>query len=276
MARWSLRSLATHDLIALTQLASLVTFGLLLLGRWPSHPAIADFAFIICFVVFAAAALGVARSLRGVHRVVFSVFSALAWFTAGAMTWVLFFVHGTSLFGLMRMATDLELAVAVAALNALLSVYGNYAVLQGRRAAAELARSVQAERLVSATLEHAVTARTRELEEAQRVLQRMWWLGQHIATELNQQRVLDSFLQAVMEIGRADGAVVALLGEDARLHVVAGAKLGKPWVGHSVPLDGSALGRVLRTGEAWAVADVAEHPDEVDPGSFEPLRRVVK
>ena len=276
MARWSPRSLATHDLIALTQLASLVTFGLLLVGRWPTHPAISDFAFIICFMVFAAAALGVARSLRGVHRVVFSVFSALAWVTAGTMTWVLFFVHGTSLFGLMRMATDLELAVAVATLNALLSVYGNYAVTQGRRTTAALERSVQAERLVSATLEQAVAARTRELEEAQRILQRMWWLGQHIATELKPQRVLDSFLQAVMEIGRADGAVVVLLGEDSKLRVVAGAKLGKPWVGHIVPLDGSALGRVLRTGEPWAVADVAEHADEVDPASFEPLTRAVK
>ena len=35
---------------------------------------------------------------------------------------------------------------------------------------------------------------TLELDDAQRVLHRMWWLGQQITLELDPRRVLDRFL----------------------------------------------------------------------------------
>ena len=61
------------------------------------------------------------------------------------------------------------------------------------RSALEMARSVIEAREAQVSLEETVEQRTIELEEAQRVLQRMWWLGQQIALELNPQRVLERF-----------------------------------------------------------------------------------
>ena len=61
-----------------------------------------------------------------------------------------------------------------------------------------------------------------ELEEAQRVLQRMWWLGQQITLELNPKRVLERFLEAVSTSRGRTAAAVGLIGEDGNLHVVVG------------------------------------------------------
>ncbi len=130
------------------------------------------------------------------------------------------------------------------------------------RAALGLAQSMAEERRLTATLEQTVEDRTSELEEAQRVLQRMWWLGQQIALELNPKRVLGRFLEAVCDIAQADGGTVALVGEDGNLHVVVGTGLLAQFHGVSVPISNSAMGRVLRSGAAWTVSDINEHPEK--------------
>ena len=124
------------------------------------------------------------------------------------------------------------------------------------RAHRRLERGLDDERRNSATLEHAVVSRTQALEDAQRVLKRMWWLGQQISLELNPQRVLERFLEAAVDIAQADGGAVGLLREDGKIHIVAGSGAGAPLVGSDVPLAGSAMGRVLRGGGAWSVPDV--------------------
>ncbi|MGH7617600.1 MAG: hypothetical protein ACREPM_10260, partial [Gemmatimonadaceae bacterium] len=103
---------------------------------------------------------------------------------------------------------------ACAIAGGVLTIYGMRALDADRRAATDLAHAMAEEREAKHTLEHAVQTRTAELDEAQRVLQRMWWLGQQITLELNSQRVIDRFLEAVVDIAHADGSVVGLLGDD--------------------------------------------------------------
>ena len=131
------------------------------------------------------------------------------------------------------------------------------------RAHRALSRGLDDERRNSATLEHAVVTRTQALEDAQRVLKRMWLLGQQISLELNPQRVLERFLEAVVDIAQADGGAVGLLREDGKIHIVAGSGAGVALIGSEVPLAGSAMGRVLRGGGAWSVADVDDNRDVV-------------
>jgi two-component system NtrC family sensor kinase len=109
----------------------------------------------------------------------------------------------------------------------------------------------------------AVVARTRELEDVRRVLGRVWWLGQQISLELDPERVLERFLEAVIDIAQAHGGAVGLLREDGKIHVVAASGAGAPLLGSEVPLGGSAMGRVLRGGGTWSVADIADHRSEV-------------
>ncbi len=134
-------------------------------------------------------------------------------------------------------------------------------ILLGRehRAAMELAQSMVEERRLTASLESAVVSRTSELEDAERVLQRMWWLGQQITLELNPQRVLERFLEAVADIVQAEGGVVGLLGDDGNIHIVAGTGVSTSIVGLTLSVTGSAIGRVIRSGKPWTVANVDAH-----------------
>src|SRR5207249_6644866 len=150
--------------------------------------------------------------------------------------------------------------LAIVIVGALLTLYD----VTNRKKTDELTRSVAEQRQLSATLEHAVASRTVELEDAQRVLQRMWWLGQQITLELNPQRVLERFLEAVVDIAQADGAIVGLVGDDAKIRIVVGTGIGADLVGVQVPLLGSAMGKVVRSGATFAVADIGEHLGEVD------------
>jgi two-component system, NtrC family, sensor kinase len=143
----------------------------------------------------------------------------------------------------------------VAFVSAGVTLYGAWALAAERQSSDQLAQHVVEERKVSATLEQAVARRTVELEDAQRVLQRMWTLGQQITLELNPQRVLDRFLEAVSDMVQADGGVVGLIGDDATIRVVAGVGIGGSLVGHQVPVAGSRLGTVIRTGKAWTTSD---------------------
>jgi len=153
---------------------------------------------------------------------------------------------------------------ALAAFAGVVTIAGWVLMAADHRAALKMAESMREERMLTATLEQAVASRTSELEDAQRVLQRMWWLGQQITLELNPQRVLERFLEAVADIAQAEGGIVGMIGDDGKLHVVVGSGLGAELAGMAVPIANSAMGRVIRSGSAWTVADVNAHRAEVD------------
>jgi PAS domain S-box-containing protein len=163
----------------------------------------------------------------------------------------------------------LQLIVPLAGGVWVVTLTGWRIAMRGEERAASLARNVAEERELTATLEHAVSNRTRELEDAQRVLKRMWQLGQHVALELNPQRVLERFLETVTDIARADGAAVGLLTEDGKLRIAAATGAASGVVGMSVPSTNSAMSRVARTGTLWAVSNVQNHFHEIDTQIYE-------
>jgi two-component system NtrC family sensor kinase len=162
-----------------------------------------------------------------------------------------------------------------AIVGGVLTLYGMRVLDADRRAVTELARSMAEERQVKQTLEHAVQERTTELDDAQRVLQRMWWLGQQITLELDSQRVIDRFLEAVVDIAQADIGVVGLLESDGQIRFVVGTGEASVLTGTTVPVAGSAMGRVIRSGVAWTVADAQAHKDAFDPAVFERMKERV-
>ena len=133
-----------------------------------------------------------------------------------------------------------------------------------------------AERVLTATLEQTVETRSSELEDAQRVLQRMWWLGQQITLELNPRRVLDRFLEAVMDIAQGDGATVGLIDTDGQIRLVLGIGISAPLEGTIVPVSGSAMGRVIRAGEAISIANIHADTSIFDPVLYARARRGVR
>jgi two-component system NtrC family sensor kinase len=159
---------------------------------------------------------------------------------------------------------ELTLGLSVAGFGLLLAARAGYALWLQQRTAVALADTVEAEREVSVTLEQRVGARTRELADAQRVLQRMWTLAQQIALELNADRVLARFLEAAVDVVQGDGGVVALM-QDQRLVVVASSGMPDELRGQIVPLDTSAIGGVVRSGDVWWTEDVRLHarPDSL-------------
>ena len=163
----------------------------------------------------------------------------------------------------------LQLLVAIAVAVWIVTLSGWRVAMRGEERSASLARNVAEERELTATLEHAVSDRTRDLEDAQRVLKRMWQLGQHVALELDPQRVLERFLETVTDIARADGAAVGLLREDAKLRIAAATGAASGITGMIVPSTNSAMSRVARTGTLWAVSNVQNHFHEIDTQIYE-------
>jgi two-component system NtrC family sensor kinase len=157
----------------------------------------------------------------------------------------------------------------MAALNALLALYGSFATVAERREAERLQHRMTEEQAMKVTLEERVTQRTLELDDAQRVLHRMWWLGQQITLELNPRRVLDRFLEAAADVAQADGAALGLLAADGMIEITAASGSLGMLAGQHIPVSGSAMGRVIRAGGSWSVADAAEHRDQVHPSWFE-------
>ena len=109
---------------------------------------------------------------------------------------------------------------AIALLAALVTVGGWMLLAREHRRSSDLARSMAEERLLTATLERAIASRTTQLDDADRVLRRMWWLGQQITLELNPRRVLERFLEAVADVAQAEGGIVGMVGDDGNIHVV--------------------------------------------------------
>jgi two-component system NtrC family sensor kinase len=166
--------------------------------------------------------------------------------------------------------------IALAAFALAITIYGWIATVRGHKAAIELAERMAQERAITASLEQAVAARTAELEDAQRVLQRMWWLGQQITLELNPQRVLERFLEAVSDIAQGEGGIVGMVGDDGKIHVVVGTGVGKKLRGLTIPITTSAMGRVIRTGTSWSVSDIREHLEDIDPTFYNPVATEIR
>ena len=150
-----------------------------------------------------------------------------------------------------------ELAAMIAIIGLLLA---RQVIARQRLKAIELEARIVSERAFSTTLEHSVAERTAELNEAQRVLQRMWTLGHHITLELNPTRVLQRFMEAVVDVAQADGAALGLVLVDGRVRVTASGGLIASLRDEILPAE-SALGRVARNGKAWTVDDLRARPD---------------
>ena len=261
-------STLTSRLIAGSQLACVVLFGVLLLRPWQATSPVLGAVFTLACAAFAMAAISIARSARGLVRGVFGAFALLA-LLLGFEEIALLVMPGRSVMPGLLEASSLELAVALAALNGLLALYGNYALSEERLHAEDLEHRMTAEQAAKATLEQRVAERTLELDDAQRVLQRMWWLGQQITLELDPRRVLDRFLEAAADVAQADGAALGLLADDGMIELVAASgTLGK-LNGGKVPISGSAMGGVIRAGGSWSVADVLEHRNLVHDSWYE-------
>ncbi|MDB4917421.1 MAG: sensor protein, partial [Gemmatimonadetes bacterium] len=252
----------TSRLIACSQLACVVLFGTLLFAPWQATSPILGTALILSCTAFAIAALSIARVAHGVVQMVFGAFAALAMLIGFDELWMLV-APAPAISSALQNVTSLELAVAIAALNALLAVYGSYSLSAERLAAENLERLVDAEQQMKASLEQRVVQRTLELDDAQRVLHRMWWLGQQITLELDPRRVLDRFLEAAADVAQADGAALGLLIEDNLVDVAAASGILEASAGSRIPLTGTAMGRIIRSGGTWCVSDIREHRELV-------------
>jgi two-component system NtrC family sensor kinase len=138
-----------------------------------------------------------------------------------------------------------------------------------RRTAERLRHRMTEDQAVKVTLQERVAQRTLELDDAQRVLHRMWWLGQQITLELNPRRVLDRFLEAAADVAQADGAALGLLATDGMIEITAASGSLSALAGHHIPVSGSAMGRVIRAGGSWSVADAAAHSPQVHASWFD-------
>jgi two-component system NtrC family sensor kinase len=152
------------------------------------------------------------------------------------------------------------LAISVAAFVALLAARTSRLLTTQGEQAQRLARSVEAERALSATLEARIAERSGELADAERVLQRMWMLGQHVTLELHPARVLERFMEAVLDVAGADGAVLGLLVDGTKIRITAAAGSLAFARESIVPVDETAMGRVIQTGRTLCVDDLTQHP----------------
>ena len=165
---------------------------------------------------------------------------------------------------------------ALAGASGLLALFGNRALSAERLAAETLQHRMSEDQEIKETLEQRVVQRTLELDDAQRVLHRMWWLGQQITLELDPRRVLDRFLEAAADVAQADGAALGLWTEEGLIEIAAASGSLAAFSGHRLPVAGMAMGRIMRSGGSWGVADVLEHRGQVHSAFYdntaEPVR----
>ncbi|HEX6816003.1 MAG TPA: ATP-binding protein [Gemmatimonadaceae bacterium] len=160
-----------------------------------------------------------------------------------------------------RRGHGVALGVALTAFGVLLALRAGHALWTHRRTTLVLEHAAIAEREIASLLEQRVDARTAELAEAHRVMQRMWTLGQQIALELTPERVLRRFIEAAMDVLRVDGGAVGLVsGDRVQVAITAGLDGAPSIAGHSFPVSTSAMGRVVRAAEAWWTADAQRSP----------------
>jgi len=148
-----------------------------------------------------------------------------------------------------------ELALVVGVFGVLLALRTGYALWTQQQTTVALERSVTAEREITTTLEHRVAERTSELAGAQRVLQRMWTLGQQIAAELNPSRSLERFVEAAIDVVQADGGAVGLYRNgDVEVPVASG--LLSALRGRTFPMPAPGAPEPLRAQATWWTPDV--------------------
>ena len=146
------------------------------------------------------------------------------------------------------------LGIALLAFGVLLAMRAGHALFTQQRTTVVLEHVALAERELSGILEQRVTLRTEELAEAHRVLQRMWALGQQIALELNPSKVLQRFLEASVDVMRADGGAIGLV-TDERISITTTHGQGKALADATFAVQESTLGRVARNGNPWTTSD---------------------
>ena len=146
------------------------------------------------------------------------------------------------------------LGVTLLAFGVLLALRAGYALSTQHRTTVVLENVAHAERELSGILEQRVALRTEELAEAHRVLQRMWALGQQIALELNPAKVLQRFIEASVDVLRADGAAIGII-TDERITITTTHALGDALSGATFAVPESTLGRVARSGHPWTTSD---------------------
>ena len=78
MYRWIPETDRANKLVALSHLACVATFGLLLFKPWHAAGRLVEGAIVVCFGAFCAAALAIASQARGVHRLVFGAFGTVS------------------------------------------------------------------------------------------------------------------------------------------------------------------------------------------------------
>jgi len=146
------------------------------------------------------------------------------------------------------------LGVALLAFGVLLALRAGHALYTQHRTTIVLEHVALAERELSGILEQRVALRTEELAEAHRVLQRMWALGQQISLELNPSRVLQRFLEASVDVLRADGGAIGIVN-DERIAITTTHGHGDALAGAAFAVQESTLGRVARNGTPWCTSD---------------------
>src|SRR5687767_6542585 len=119
MSRWIPDTDRASKLVALSHLACVVTFGVLLFKPWHSAGGLVEAAIVVCFGAFCAAAVAIAWQARGVHRLVFGAFGMFAFLVALAEGAHLLFPR-VLMRATVHAASAFELAVIVAVLNVLL------------------------------------------------------------------------------------------------------------------------------------------------------------
>ena len=75
--------------------------------------------------------------------------------------------------------------------------------------------------------------------------------------------MLDRFLEAAADVAQADGAMLGLVADDSMIELTAASGVLASLAGDRLPVAGSAMGRIIRSGGSWSVADVRQHPDAV-------------
>ncbi|HEX5180495.1 MAG TPA: ATP-binding protein [Gemmatimonadaceae bacterium] len=175
-----------------------------------------------------------------------------------------------------RRGHSIALGIALTAFGVLLAMRAGHALWTHRRTTMVLEHAAIAEREIASLLEQRVDARTAELAEAHRVMQRMWTLGQQIALELTPERVLRRFIEAAMDVLRVDGGAVGLVsGDRVQVAITAGLEGASSLAGRSFPVSTSAMGRVVRTAAAWWTADAQQSAAEDDLPLADGARAVV-
>jgi two-component system NtrC family sensor kinase len=98
-----------------------------------------------------------------------------------------------------------------------------------------------------------------EQSGAEKVLQRMWWLGQQITLELDPRRVVERFLEAAGDVAEADGASLGLVTTDGFIEITAASGALATCAGLRLPIGDSVMGRIIRGAGPFSVADADLH-----------------